>query len=248
MGRARFDFSGDVVLVTGASGGIGAGLARRFAGAGARAAVHYHANRDGAEKLAEEIGGTAFGADLGTEAGCAGLMEAVVARLGPVDHLVNNAGLQPVKAFIDIDGQDIAQMMAANLAAPTLLTRALAKAGRRASVVNIASIEGMQPAGGHSHYAASKAALIMASRAAALELGPLGIRVNSISPGLIDAGGLKANWPEGVKRWLDVVPLGRLGRPEDIAEAALFLCSEAAGWITGANLVVDGGVLSAPTW
>ena len=248
MGRARFDFAGEVVLVTGASGGIGAGLARRFAGAGARVAVHYHANRPGAETLAAEIGGAAFGADLSAEPGCEGLMAAVAEELGPVDHLINNAGLQPVKGFSEIDGRDIAEMMAANLAAPTLLTRALARAGRKASVVNIASIEGLQPAAGHSHYAASKAALIMATRAAALELGTKGIRVNSISPGLIDTGGLEANWPEGVKRWRDVVPLGRLGRPEDIADAALFLCSEAAGWITGANLVVDGGVLSAPTW
>lgn len=88
----------------------------------------------------------------------------------------------------------------------------------------------------------------MLTRAAALELGPRGIRVNAISPGLIDTGGLSTRWPEGVGRWRANAPLGRLGTPEDIADAALFLASDAARWISGSNLVVDGGVLAAPSW
>lgn len=248
MAAAHFDFAGEIVLVTGASGGLGQGIALRFAEAGAKVAVHYHANRAGAEALASDIGGIAFAADLADESQCARLMAEVAAALGPVDVLVNNAGLQPVVPFVDIAAPDMAAMMAANVGGPMALMRRLAMAGRPARVVNIASIEGLQPAGGHAHYAASKAALIMLTRAAALELGPAGIRVNAISPGLIDAGGLAERWPEGAARWLANAPLGRLGTPEDIADACLFLASDAARWVSGGNLVVDGGVLSAPTW
>lgn len=248
MAAAHFDFGGEVVLVTGASGGLGQGIALRFAEAGAKVAVHYHANRAAAEALAGDIGGVAFAADLADEAGCKALMDAVAGALGPVDVLVNNAGLQPVVPFDAISGAAMTEMMAANVGGPMALMRALALAERPASVVNIASIEGLQPAGGHAHYAASKAALIMLTRAAALELGPKGIRVNSVSPGLIDAGGLAETWPEGVARWLANAPLRRLGTPEDIADAVLFLASDAARWVSGANLVVDGGVLSGPTW
>ena len=88
----------------------------------------------------------------------------------------------------------------------------------------------------------------MHTRAAALELGPRGIRVNCVSPGLIEAPGIEASWPEGVARWHGAAPLERLGRPDDVADAVLFLASPAARWITGANLVVDGGVLAHNTW
>lgn len=248
MGTAQFDFSGQVVLVTGASGGLGQGMARAFAAAGAKVGVHYHANRAGAQALATEIGGVAFAADLARESQGTQLIAEVAAALGPIDVLVNNAGLQPVLPFTAITGEAMTGMLAANVGGPMALMRALAQAGRPASVINIASIEGLQPAGGHAHYAASKAALIMLTRAAALELGSAGLRVNAISPGLIDSGALAEHWPEGVARWLASAPLGRLGSPSDIADAALFLASDASRWITGANLVVDGGVLAAPTW
>ena len=105
-----------------------------------------------------------------------------------------------------------------------------------------------QPAPGHGHYAAAKAALVMLTRSAALEYGPRGIRVNSVSPGLIDDGSLSDRWPEGVERWLVAAPLGRLGTPEDVAGAVAFLASPQASWISGTDLVVDGGVMTRPTW
>ena len=121
-------------------------------------------------------------------------------------------------------------------------------AGRPGAIVNIASIEGLQPADGHSHYAASKAAVLMHTRAAALELGRHGIRVNAVAPGLIERVDLAADWPDGVRRWQSACPLGRLGQPDDVADAVLFLASDAARWITGATLVVDGGMLTRSTW
>ena len=144
----------------------------------------------------------------------------VRSALGRLDVIINNAGQQPVAGLTDISGDDFRAMMDANVGGPFALTKALAKAGHGGCVVNIASIEALQPAAGHSHYATSKAALVMFTRAAALELGPLGIRVNAISPGLIGRDGLEAAWPEGVARWQAAAPLQRLGTPQDVADAA----------------------------
>ncbi|MEZ5263079.1 MAG: SDR family oxidoreductase [Acidimicrobiales bacterium] len=116
------------------------------------------------------------------------------------------------------------------------------------AVVAISSIEGLQPAPEHGVYAASKAALAMWVRAAAGEYGRHGIRVNAVSPGLVGRPGLGDAWPEGVARWHAAAPLARLGTPADIGRAVAFLASDLAAWITGANLVVDGGVLCRPTW
>jgi 3-oxoacyl-[acyl-carrier protein] reductase len=116
------------------------------------------------------------------------------------------------------------------------------------AIVNIASIEGSFAAWGHSHYSAAKAAVIMYTQSAALELGGRGIRVNCVSPGLIWREGIETAWADGVARWQARAPLTRLGMPDDIADACLFLASPAARWITGVNLTVDGGVSSSPAF
>ncbi len=249
------DLSGRTVIVTGASGGIGAGIASRLAEAGANLACHYHGNREAADDLVTAIGkaggrAVAFGADLSTKAGAAGLVNDALEAFGAVHGLVNNAGWQPVAGLMDVSEADWSQMMAVNAAGPFLATQAFAAhAGEKGgAVVNIASIEAHQPAPGHAHYATSKAALLMFTRAAALELGEKNIRVNAVSPGLIHRDGIEEGWPEGVGRWKSAAPLTRLGRPDDIADAVLFLLSDAARWITGADLVVDGGVSTRPTW
>jgi NAD(P)-dependent dehydrogenase (short-subunit alcohol dehydrogenase family) len=246
--RALLDLAGRRVLVTGAAGGIGAGIAKRLAEAGAEVVAHYNGSEEAARALTHGIEAAGGRATL-VRADLAAGAEGLVAAAGPLDGVVNNAGLQPVAAFDAVTDADMAAMMAVNVAAPVAITRAFARAlgGREGAVVNVASIEGLQPAHGHSHYAASKAALLMATRAAALELGPQ-VRVNAVSPGLIGRPGIEEGWPEGVARWRAAAPLGRLGAPEDVADAVLFLLSPAARWITGANLVVDGGVLARPTW
>ena len=242
------DLAGQSVLVTGASGNIGRGIAARLGEAGATVVVHYHTNRRDAEALAAQLeAATLVRADLSN----AGDVDAMFSDATP-DLVVNNAAVQPVQSLTDMSLDEWRSMMAANLDSAFLTTRRAAErwrsAGRPGAVVNIASIEGVDPAAGHGHYATSKAGLLMFTRAAALEFGPAGIRVNAVSPGLIDREGLADDWPEGVRRWQDRAPLRRMGSPNDVADAVLFLLCPAARWISGTNLVVDGGMSAQSRW
>ncbi|MEI5098810.1 SDR family NAD(P)-dependent oxidoreductase [Streptomyces sp. PmtG] len=245
---------GKVALVTGASGLLGGGIARRFAQAGAAVVLHAYQGVDRAQDVADEISGaggaaTVVSADLREEYACRRLVEAAHAWRGRLDTLVNNAGTQPVQELAGMTAKDWRALQEANVTSAFSCTQAaveLMEAG--GSVIQIASIEGHQPAPGHAHYAASKAALLMFARAAAVEYGARGVRVNSVSPGLIGRPGLEEDWPEGVARWGRAAPLGRLGRAEDVGAACVFLASEGAGWVTGVDLVVDGGVSARPTW
>ncbi len=255
--RDLLDLRGRVALVTGASGGIGRVIAQRLSEAGATVAVHYHGSEAKARATAAAIvesGGTAFvvSADIGKEDACHAMFDAIAATLGPVDIVVNNAADQSVTDLRELPLAGWQAMMATNLDGIFLTTRIAAAAmiarGVGGAIVNIVSIEGHSPASGHGHYATSKAGQLMFTRAAALEYGRSGIRVNSVSPGLIDRPGLAEDWPPGVARWTNVVPLERLGQPEDVADAVLFLASPASRWITGADILVDGGISTRPTW
>src|SRR4051794_14583814 len=168
--RRLLDLSGRTAIVTGASGGIGAGLARRFGEAGANVVCHYHGNQAAAETVAAGIvaaGGeaAAIRADVSKRADAVALIGQAAERFGGADILVNNAGQQPVAMLSELGEGDWHAMMAANVAGPFLLVQAVAahlrKAGKSGAVVNIASIEGHNPAPGHGHYATSKAALLM---------------------------------------------------------------------------------------
>lgn len=245
----ELDLTGRVVLITGSTGGIGQGIARRFHAAGATVAHHYRSDSDTAHGLAEELeDAVVVWADL-AEPGADRLVEEVAAKAGRLDHLVNNAGIQPLADLSDIAGREWAEVIEANLNAVHRLSRAAATVTPEGgTITHIASIEGSQPAFSHGHYAASKAGLIMHARAASLEWGSRGIRVNTVSPGLIYREGLEDQWPEGVERWQKAAPLTRLGTPEDIGDACVFLASDMARWITGIDMVVDGGVSNHPTW
>ncbi len=243
------DLTGRVALVTGASGNIGAGIARRLHEAGASVGLHCHERRKVADRLAAGLGARAVVVQGDVERDAERLCDEVVAALGRLDLVVNNAAIQPVKPLLEITAEETAEMLRVNVGGVAAITRAaVPHLPNGGTIVNIASIEGLQPAALHGHYTTSKAAVLMHTRAAALELGPLGIRVNAVAPGLIHADGIEEGWPEGVARWRSACPLGRLGTPQDVADAVLFLASPAARWVTGATLVVDGGVLTHNTW
>ena len=247
------DFGGKTVIVTGAGSGLGRGIARRFAEAGAKVVVHYFSSEAGACDVVAGIkaaGGTAVAvrADVRVTEQVEHLVARSVSEFGSLDVLINNAGIYPMAPLLEMTGAQLDAMMAANLRSVHLCTQAAARQmiqqQRGGAIVNIASIEAENPAPNHAHYDASKAGVLMYTRAAANELGPLGVRVNAVSPGVIWREGIEQAWPEGVNRYRAAAPLGRLGTPADVANACLFLASGAAGWITGANLVVDGGVLT----
>ncbi|MDX6361610.1 MAG: hypothetical protein QOC85_613 [Streptomyces sp.] len=295
MSAAEGLLAGQVALVTGASGGIGRGIALRFARAGAAVAVHYRggstsasasasADEVVAEARALGVEAVALRADLTDEDACRRLVREAAEwgrglrlrhGVGPaggagLTALVNNAGVQPTQALPGMTLADWKAVVDTNLSSVFACTQAAAEvmstggggrvsaggaggggrvsAGGGGSVTHIASIEATHPAPLHAHYSAAKAAVVMHARSAALEYGPHGIRVNTVSPGLIDREGLAEAWPEGVRRWQQAVPTGRLGRPEDVGDACVFLASPLASWVTGHDLVVDGGVSARPTW
>jgi len=249
------ELTGKRALVTGSKSGIGFAIAKRLVQAGAE--IILHARKDSSEveaakiklaKLANEDISTVFG-DFSDPNSCCSLFEAIKKEFKPIDILVNNAAIQPVCALADLGPSEISQMLETNLQVPIMMTRYFAEYSENGgSIVNICSIEGLTPAINHSHYAASKAGLINFTKASALELGSKNIRVNSICPGLTDRQNLDKDWPQGVQNWLENVPLKRLGTGEDIANATLFLVSDAASFITGANLIVDGGMECVPSW
>ena len=246
---------GKRALVTGSKSGIGFAIAKRLAQAGAEIILHARCNSSEVEeaqiklaKIAKADIATVFG-DFSNQNSCRSIFEAIKKERKPIDILVNNAAIQPVRALADLAPAEISQMLETNLQVPIMMTRYFAEYSEKGgSIVNICSIEGLTPALNHSHYAASKAGLMQFTKASALELGSKNIRVNSISPGLTDRQNLDKDWPQGVNSWLESVPLKRLGTGDDIANAALFLVSDAASFITGTNLIVDGGMECVPSW
>jgi glucose 1-dehydrogenase/3-oxoacyl-[acyl-carrier protein] reductase len=245
------------VVVTGAGGGIGAAIATAFAAAGAAVIVHYRSNRAGAEAVVAAIGedgGTAFlcAGDLTNAVAAELLVGTAVDRTGRLDVLVNSAGVQPLVALTAMTESEWREVVDTNVHATFLCSQAaitrMMEQNRGGSIIHIASIEASQPAYHHAHYCASKAAILMHARSAALELGQFGIRVNCVSPGLVSREGLDKAWPEGVARYERAAALGRVVQPGEVADACLFLASRLASGITGHNLVVDCGVSTHPTW
>ena len=244
----RIDLSGSVVIITGAAGGIGTGIVESFELAGASVVLHYNKTKP------VIVGPNSIGVqfDLTDENSPNALIAAAMEKFGRIDALINNAAIQPHALFTEMTDSQWDEMIDVNVTASHRLTQSFAtKAIQQksmGSVVNISSIEGSQPAYGHGHYGVSKAAMLMHTKVAAQELGRHGIRVNAVSPGLISRPGIETGWPEGVGRWLNRAPLGRMGTPRDVGDACVFLCSPLAGWITGNNLIVDGGMSTMSTW
>ena len=240
-----------VALVTGANSPIGAAIARRLAAAGAQVVLGAHRETNRVKPLAADLGAPMLVADLADPSSAKRLVDETIEVAGQLDVLVNNAALQTVEPLASTTAEAWDEVLDTNLRATHLMMRAALgplSGNDGGAVVNVASVEAHQPAAGHGHYAVSKAGLVMLTRAAALEYGPAGVRVNSVSPGLIDDGSLAERWPDGVERWLAAAPLRRIGTPGDVADAVIFLASPMARWVTGADLVVDGGILAVPTW
>lgn len=251
--EALLDFSDKVVIVTGSGSGLGRGIAKRFAEAGARVVVHYHTSAQGAEAVVADIlsrnrQAIAVQADVTRAEDAARLVQEAVNVFGRVDVLVNNAGIYPLAPLLDMTVAQWDQVVDANLKSAFLCTQGFARQIRAqnsgGAIVNITSIEAENPAPMHAHYNAAKGGITMLTRASALDLAPYNIRVNAVAPGLIWSETLEQNWQDGVNRWLKTAPLKRLGMPEDVADACLFFASDAARWITGASLLVDGGVMT----
>ncbi len=236
---------GKVALVTGGSRGIGAAISRELARAGARVAVNYRSDKDTAEAIAAEIGGIAVQADVASAEEAAELVNQVESELGPLDVLVNNAGITRDTLIARMSEEDWEDVLATNLGGVFNTCRAVARGmlkRRAGAIVNVSSVVGVRGNPGQVNYAASKAGIIGFTKALARELGNRGVRANVVAPGYIDTE-LTRVLPDEAKEMIRTnTPLGRLGEPEDVAGAVRFLCSDEAGFVTGDVVLVDGGL------
>jgi 3-oxoacyl-[acyl-carrier protein] reductase len=233
-----------VAIITGGSRGIGAATVALFRSAGYRVAFLYREQARAAEALAQKTGAIALRADVA----CRGQVESAFKRaqdeLGPADVLINNAGIAQFRLFDEISPQDFRRMIAVNLegvfngcqaVAPGMVSR------RRGCILNVSSVWGLMGASCEVHYSASKGAVISLTRALAKELGPSGVRVNCVAPGVILTD-MNRDVDEAAMQDLAArTPLGRPGQPEEVAAALLYLAGEGASFITGQVLAVDGG-------
>ncbi|HWH54362.1 MAG TPA: 3-oxoacyl-[acyl-carrier-protein] reductase [Gaiellaceae bacterium] len=228
-------------LVTGGSRGIGRAIALELAGAGATVTVGYRSGAEEAEAVAREAGGSAVQADVSSPGEAARLVEEV----GEVDVLVNNAGLTRDGLIARMPDADWRDVIETNLSAVFYTCRAVARPmmkRRSGAIVNISSVVGLHGNPGQTNYSASKAGIIGFTKALARELGSRGVRANVVAPGYIHSR-LTDEISEDMRGlMLENTPLGRLGDPEDVAGAVRFLCSDAAAFITGEVLLVDGGL------
>ncbi len=237
--------AGKVALITGAQRGIGAAIARRLAGEGASVWVNAVEELHQAETLAGEIGGRAVEGDVTDQA----QVEAMLEQSGPLDVLVNNAADQTRQPILETDPAAWGRTLAVNVTGPMLLIRAAAPAMEPgAAIVNVASVHSVVALRDAAAYTASKGALLMLTRQAAVELAERGIRVNAVAPGAIDITGDELQRQPGGDSSYAGLPLRRAGTPEEVAAVVAFLASGEASYVTGATYVADGGLLVRDPW
>ena len=240
--------SGKVALVTGGGSGFGAGICRAFAREGARVIVA-DINHEAAKEVASEIDGTALRVDVSDGVSVRQMAGAVFGGFGRLDILVNNAGITHLPQPLEEVAEDaFDRVLAVNAKSVYLTARAFVpamKEQRSGAILNIASTAGLSPRAGLNWYNASKGWMITATKTMAVELAPSGIRVNALCPVAGEtpllASFMGGDTPENRERFLKTIPLGRFSTPEDMGNAALYLCSDEASMVTGVAMEVDGG-------
>ncbi len=232
------------VLISGGSRGIGKSAVQAFAAAGYRAAFLYRSSEEAAQKLSAETGAYAIRCDVSDSAEVAIAVSKAEKLLSHIDVLINNAGIAQQKLFTDITDEDWQRMLAVNLSGAFYLSRAVLPgmiSRRFGRIINIGSIWGQVGASCEVHYSAAKAGLIGLSKALAKEVAPSGVTVNCLSPGVIQTDMLASFSQADLKTLAQETPAGRLGTPEDVAHQLLWLASDAASFVTGQVIGVNGG-------
>lgn len=243
-------FTGKVAVVTGASRGIGRGIALELAKRGATVVINYNASADAANELVAQIqadGGTALAvqADVSTEEGANALIKAATDAYGKIDVLVNNAGTTRDNVIMMMKTEDFDTVIQSNLRSTWLCSKAAVRSMMRkryGRIVNVSSISGLHGQAGQTNYSASKAGIIGLTKALAKEVGSRGITVNAVAPGFVLTDLTKDLPQELVDQMMPMIPLGKWATIEDIAYAVAFLASDEASMITGEVLTVDGGM------
>jgi NAD(P)-dependent dehydrogenase (short-subunit alcohol dehydrogenase family) len=252
----EIDLNGKTALVTGASKGVGKGIALELARAGCDVAVNYRSDRPGAEAVAAEIealGRRAFAiyADVGRAAEVAAMFDEVFRRFARLHIHVNNAGVQTLRPLLELEEEGWDRVIDTNLKGCFLCTQ---RAGRHMKehgggrIINIGSGCNKVPFPGLVSYTASKGGIEMFTKVAAVELGPYGITVNCVAPGAIEIARTRLELPDYAGTWARRTPARRIGTPEDVARMVVFLASGAADFITAQTVWVDGGLFSTPQW
>ena len=252
--KPNLDLTGRIALVTGASSGIGAATAATLADLGASVALSYHRNRQGAEEMRDRIaagGGKAIAlaADVRRADDIRALVDRTATEFGPIDILVNNAGSLVARfGILEISEARLNEIIALNFTSAVLASQAVTASmieRRRGAIINVVSIAGHTGGGpGASVYASSKAALTSFTKGLAKELAPQGVRVNAVSPGVIDTPFHEVfSTPEMIQNFVKMIPLGRMGTAEECATVIAFLASDAASYIVGETIEVNGGQL-----